>query len=203
MEAFITSCNRPDLMTKTVASLIESTPISRIVINEDGNDLDYDHRAFMGAWPQTNIYLTKGIGQHASISQYLKSLKDDYYLHSEEDWFFFPTYDWISVSLKLMEEYPNVIKVLARKDSPHKCVHDQMIDGIPYGFLEPWMGNDGVRWHGFSWNPGVTFAPFLREFLPFPKFEQDLAEKIHARGYAVIELGIPVYEHIGDGRSTH
>lgn len=189
-------------MVKTVASLIDTTPIRNITINEDSVKLDYDPNYFMDAWPTTHILHSNGIGQHASITEYLESRGEKYYLHSEEDWFYSANYDWVGISLKLMEEHPNVIKVLARKGSPHPCKHDRLVQAIHYGFLEPWE-NEGSVWSGFSWNPGVTRMDLLKEFIQFPKYEQELAERIYAKGYRVIELGIPAYEHIGEGRSTH
>jgi len=204
MEAFITAFNRIDLMSQTVASLNECTELRRIIIHEDSKSPSYNIQAFENGYPNTLIYKTEGIGQHKSIEMFLENNKEKIItLFSEEDWSFFADYDWIKLSVKLLEEYPNVIKVLARKGSPHLCKHTKSAFGIPYGFIEPWQSTDGILWHGFSWNPGVTRADYLREFIPFPKWEQDLAEKIYNKGYRVIELGRPVYEHIGDNKSTH
>jgi hypothetical protein len=145
---------------------------------------------------------SSGIGQHKSIQFFLYGLTDKYYLHLEDDWLFDNSYDWISESVKIMEADPSIIKVLCRNGSPHPCTHDLVSEsGLAYGIIEPWE-NDGIIWHGFSWNPGVTRLDLLKQFVPFGEREQNVAEAIHAAGYKVAELSIPIYTHIGEGRST-
>lgn len=179
MEALITSCGRPDLLACTLSSLYFNQQTELFVtIHEDG--------------------LSK-IGQHKSIEKFIEKTEGKYYLHCEDDWQFENTYDWIKRSIEIMEEDNSIIKVLARHDSPHPCDHDK--NG--YGILQPWQGADGILWHGFSWNPGITRLDLLKQFITFPKWEQELAEQIYNAGYRVAELSRPIYKHIGYGRSTH
>lgn len=207
MDALLTSSNRPDLLRKTLDSFIDQTNkfhLDEVLIHEDfvGN-IGYNIDLLLETFPEVDGCFTRGLGQHGSIEKFLKGYDRDFYIHLEDDWEFNNTYDWIDVSKRIMEEHAHVIKVLARVDSPHPCNHPYMINGIPYGFIDPWTGEDSIKWHGFSWNPGVTRVKYLKEFMPFPKWEQDLAERIYKAGYRVVELGKPVYKHIGDGRSTH
>lgn len=207
MVALITSCGREDLLLKTIGSLTmnQMEPL-KIVIHEDhlGATKENTLRSSLDHWITTD--LTGGIGQHASIEKFLNFFERmAFYLHVEDDWEFKNTYNWIEASMDIMLNHPDVIKVLAREASPHPCSHDHILDhenNIKYGFLQPWE-NDGIKWHGFSWNPGVTRLSMLKQFAPFPKHEQELAERIYNAGYKVAELSIPVYNHIGDGRSTH
>lgn len=71
-----------------------------------------------------------------------------------------------------------------------------------FGYLYPWE-NNGITWSGFSWNPGVTRVEGLRYFMPFQKFEQEVAEDIYKGGLSVVALEQGVCAHIGEGRSTH
>lgn len=209
MLALITSCGRFDLLDKTLRSLQEDLkfPALNFIVHEDsGKD------PVMTAPLRYCSFVDTGkIGQHASIQQFLFSVSSSsrYYLHLEDDWEFNNRYDWIGDSIKILESDDKIIKVLARDNSPHPCEHNRMLeryegdsDPIIFGDIHPWM-NNGILWHGFSWNPGVTRMDLLRKFVPFPKYEQELAEQIHAAGYKVVELARPVYDHIGDGRSTH
>jgi hypothetical protein len=179
MLALLTSCGRIDLLKMTLESLYKDQQSKLFVtIHEDG---------------------LSRTGQHASIQNFLKYNNDKYYLHCEEDWEFNNSYDWISESVKIMESDPTIIKVLCRDGSPHPCCHD-IKKG--YGLLDPWE-NDGIKWHGFSWNPGVTRMDLLKQFIPFANYEQDVAREIYNAGYKVAELIKPIYKHIGNGRSTH
>lgn len=196
MLALLTSCDRHDLLQVTINSLSEKQqyPIN-LVINED---------SIIAVTVSGNYSVTHtlGIGQHHAIEQCLLNQLDKYYLHLEDDWLFENTYDWISESVKIMEADPTVIKVLCRNGSPHPCTHDRVTkSGIAYGILEPWQ-NDSITWCGFSWNPGVTRLDLLQQFIPFRDREESLAASIHLAGYRIAELSIPIYTHIGDGRST-
>lgn len=153
-------------------------------------------------------HLGNRAGQHKSIELFLRDFGGKYYLHCEDDWEFRNYYNWIKASTELLAHDDKIIKVVAREGSPHPCEHKLYIntgtdEPIQYGYIEPWTSTDDINWHGFSWNPGVTRADLLKQFVPFPKWEQDLAEQIYAKGYKVVELAQSVYKHIGDDRSTH
>ena len=201
MLTLITSCNRHDLLIRTIYSLVKDQKHKlAIAINEDS-----DNVCDIPFIPNTmiNTYKLGGKGQHRSIEMFVNAASKNntkYYLHVEDDWEFNNYYDWITESIRIMESDSSIIKVLCRIGSPHPCNHDQEKG---YGILEPWNSSDGNTWHGFSWNPGVTRLDLLREFVPFPKWEQELAENIHKAGYKIAELINPVYKHIGDERSTH
>jgi len=194
MEALITACGRPDLLHQTISSLYEKQEYKFLLtIHED--------------------WLTK-IGQHSSIQTFLHkiTLPEKYYLHCEDDWLFENSYDWIYESIKIMEADPKVIKVLCNSDSPHPCDYNKFTADISrdnvatykraFGYLEPWE-NKGIFWGGFSWNPGVTRVDLLKKFMPFPRWEQELAAEIHGVGYKVARLKDGVCTHIGQNRSTH
>lgn len=211
MKVFITSCGRYDLLKITLRSFTKHQRHlhSGIVIHEDSKDIDGNDFETLGELKhefQFELFGTDGIGQHASIEKFLKGNAGKYAVMLEDDWRFENSYDWIEESIKIMEADPSIIKVLCRKDSPHPCVHDhELMDHqsvCKFGYLQPWE-NNGILWHGFSFNPGVTRLDLLREFVPFGKHEQDLAKAIYDKGYKVVELERGVYTHVGEGRSTH
>lgn len=197
MVTLITSCGRTDLLNRTIDSLLENQKNQLLLcIHEDKPG----HRIRITR--NLNNYIlsnTNGKGQHGSIAEFVKSFSNKYYLHCEDDWEFNNTYNWIAESVKIMEADPMIIKVVCRDGSPHPCAHDTEKG---YGILDPWY-SEGILWHGFTWNPGVTRLDLLKQFIPFGKWEQDVAEAIYKKGYKVAELIKPVYKHIGDGRSTH
>jgi hypothetical protein len=223
MKTLITSCGRFDLLEKTFFSLKEKQKHELdIYINEDSESVSKN------IYLTNNISFTNKIGQHSSIELFLKGydgrdasiVLSKYYLHCEDDWHFNNTYDWIQASINIMEADPTIIKVLCNSDSPHPCQFDRSFFGgyvrnvntnetcfnSPfyryYGYLHPWE-NNGIAWHGFSWNPGVTRLDLLKQFVPFGKHEQDVAKAIYDAGYKVVRLQNGVCHHIGGGRSTH
>lgn len=208
MIALLTSCNRLDLLQKTIQSFYKNQRSAvRIFIHEDAVGIKGGAAVYSSV---SNVFFTNGMGQHKSIEHFLNQndaftmfgLKK-YYLHLEDDFEFTNTFDWIQASIDIMEADPTIIKVLAREDSQHPCVHDREINGVKYGILQANWHHVGITWQGFSWNPGVTRMDLLKNFIPFRKWEQDVAEDIAAAGYKVAELQNKVYRHIGDGRSTH
>jgi hypothetical protein len=198
MLSLLTSCGRFDLLQHTVDSLLKNQQVNLFIdIHEDSNTINFQNKDL----PNINVVFTGGRGQHASIERFLNRYPDQkHYLHLEDDWEFNNDYNWIERSLEIMKQDPSVIKVLCRENSPHPCKHDV---NLGYGYIHPWQAPDGTVWHGFSWNPGVTRLDLLKQFIPFPKWEQELAANIFNAGYKVVELIKPVYKHIGDGRSTH
>lgn len=203
MKALLTSCNRYDLLTQTLDSLLyKQREKLDIVVNEDSIDPEYS-QSKLGATYGCTVIHTNGMGQHASIEAFLRNTRDKYYLHLENDWKFDNKYNWIHASLEIMRRDPKIVKVLCREGSPHPVTHNlDLGNGILYGYLEPWKSDDGTVWSGFSWNPGVTDASILRRMIPFPKFEQQLAERIWKFGYKVVEMKPAIYTHLGEGRST-
>jgi hypothetical protein len=204
MDALLTSCGRFDLLKETFVSLTkwQQFPLA-ITIHEDSKDLKQQSLIIDYFNDGCNLILTSGIGQHLSIERFIKKQDTKYYLHLEDDFLFDNQHDWIQQSIDIMESDSTIIKVLARKDSQHPCVHDKELNGFKYGLLQPNWHHEGITWQGFSWNPGVTRVDLLKKFMPFRKWEQDVAEDIANTGYKVAELGMKVYTHIGDGRSTH
>ncbi len=216
MIALITSCNRHELLQQTIDSLLKDQKQKlAIAINEDSTTV-----MLMPAVPGhiINTYRLDGKGQHHSISLFLFNASKNghrYYLHCEDDWLFDNSYDWIMESVKILQSDPMIIKVLCRADSPHPVVYDRKInkkgyqekvteDEATFGILEPWTDPfKGHKWHGFSWNPGVTRLDLMPQFLPLPETEQQVAEQIYLAEYKVAVLKVGVCTHIGGNQSTH
>ena len=192
MRAFLTSCNRPELLRATLMSLKRTkTPISSIRIHEDCGmtseriaDIDLPV-----------CYVSMNVGQIKSIDRFLKPFSDKYYLHLEDDWIFYNDRDWIADSLELMEKDEKIIKVLSRAENIHDV---KVVNGIQY--LQPTKFYD-QQWFGFGWNCGVTRADLLKQF-DLLQTENDIDLQIHDAGYKVAYLPYTFYKHIGNKNST-
>lgn len=223
MLTLLTSAGRIDLLEKTLESFYKDQQHNiNLIIHEDNQAPDLEGmikyiERFLK--PSDKIVYMNHTNQHKSIEQFLENNESKYFVHLEDDWHFENTYDWITASISIMEANNKVIKVLCREGSPHPCTHSYVYYcnqifygrpvvmppqvGISFGYVDPWPAPDNITWYGFSWNPGVTRFDLLKKFLPFPKWEQELAKNIFDAGYKVVELAKPIYKHIGDGRSTH
>lgn len=202
----ITSCNRPDLLKRTIASFLQynTYPITEWIISEDSgipnvnSELMKEHPEF--TWIQTE----KRRGQIRSIDEAYSHVKTDYVFHLEEDW---ETYKdgAIAESLKIMENTEKVSAVMCRKHDP-RVYH--MSDTPPY--LKCWGG-----WGYYSFNPGLrrmsdykTF--FKSSFATFTnasgggglRSEREVNDFYKDMGYRMALTPDPegYIKHIGDNR---
>jgi glycosyltransferase involved in cell wall biosynthesis len=151
----VTSCNRPDLLEKTIESFLNfnTYPILEWIISEDSgisgvNDkLKQKYPDFK--WLETDVQR----GQIKSIDYAYSHVNTEYIFHLEDDW---ETYcdGAISESIKILKEFPNVSAVMCRNHDP-RVYH--MSDNPP--LLNCW-GN----WGHYSFNPGVRRMSHYRNF---------------------------------------
>jgi glycosyltransferase involved in cell wall biosynthesis len=202
----ITSCNRPDLLKRTIESFLQynTYSISEWIISEDSgipnvnSELMKEHPEF--TWIQPD----KRRGQIRSIDDAYSHVKTDYVFHLEEDW---ETYKdgAIAESLKIIENTEKVSAVMCRKHDP-RVYH--MSDTPPY--LKCWGG-----WGYYSFNPGLrrmsdykTF--FKSSFSTFTnasgggglKSEREVNDFYRNMGYRMALTPDPegYLKHVGDNR---
>jgi hypothetical protein len=140
-----------------------------------------------------NIHVVRmNRGQIKSISHYFENAHGKYYLHLEDDWFFNPrtVQHFIKDSIEIMEQDPNIIKVLSRAEFK---MNTEVKNGIEY-ICETELY--GKVWHGFSWNPGVSRLDLLKA-RNLDQHEHDINLDVHGLGYRVAYLPYNVYTHIG------
>lgn len=190
INAFLTSCNRPDELRRTLKSLEPiRDQISVLTIHED-----CDMKELKGIWQQSGLPLRivrMNRGQIGSICHYMENAKGKYYLHLEDDWLFNHNVNsFIQDSIDIMEQDGNIIKVLAK--GVHK-MNTELINGIEY-ITE--TEHCEQLWYGFSWNPGVTRLDLLSK-RNLNQSEHDINLDIQSIGYRVAYLPYDLYKHIG------
>uniref|UniRef100_A0A6C0EUA7 Glycosyltransferase 2-like domain-containing protein n=1 Tax=viral metagenome TaxID=1070528 RepID=A0A6C0EUA7_9ZZZZ len=202
----ITSCNRPDLLKKTIDSFLQynTYPIHQWIISEDSG-IPNVNSEIMKEHPEfTWIIAENRRGQINSIDEAYSHVTTDYVFHLEEDW---ETYrdGAILESINILETIPNVSAVMCRKHDP-RVYH--MSDNPPY--LTCWGG-----WGYYSFNPGLRRMSDYSDFFgkSFAKFtnakttsglqsERKINDFYREKGYRMALTPNPdgYLQHIGDNR---
>lgn len=202
----ITSCNRPDLLKKTIDSFLafNTYPIYQWIISEDSG-IPNVNLELMNEHPEfTWINAETRRGQIRSIDEAYSHVTTDYVFHLEDDW---ETYHdgAIFESIKILESTPNVSAVMCRKHDP-RVYH--MSDTPPY--LNCWGG-----WGYYSFNPGLRRMSDYSEFFEksFATFtnagnisglqaERKVNDFYREKGYRMALTPNPdgYLRHIGDNR---
>jgi GT2 family glycosyltransferase len=141
----ITSCNRLDLLYRTLASFIEfnTYPVHKIIIIDDSGvpnvleKLKGVNDLFVCVENEINL------GQILSIDKAYAMVETDYVFHLEDDWEFYRS-GFIEKSFEMLNRNSRVINHWLREPNdtnghPHKM-----------GRLSP---NYKGQWHGFTFNP--------------------------------------------------
>jgi glycosyltransferase involved in cell wall biosynthesis len=142
----ITSCNRSDLLQKTIESFLKynSYPIAEYIIIEDSGieDINSD---LISKYPSFKwINSTKPGFQIRAIDEAYAMIKTKYVFHLEDDW---ETYKdgAIEQSIKILENNDKISAVMCRN---HNLGVYHMSDNPP--LLNCWGG-----WGHYSFNPGL------------------------------------------------
>lgn len=164
----ITSCNRPHLLERTLASFImqNTYPILKTMIIDDSgiigcNDMVIEQ--FREALNITSIYNSKNIGQVQSIDKVYSYVRTKWIFHCEEDWIFLRP-GFIEKSMKVFHDNPSE-KIYTVWLRPHNSTsgHPILKDNLNRGYYL--MKKDfsyidkGIT---YTWG-GITFNPGLRK----------------------------------------
>ena len=178
MTLFLTSCNRPHLLKRTLESFMKynTYPLSQAIILEDSGLKginDFAHSILN--CPLTIIYNETRMGQMKSIENGLQYLCTPYVFHCEEDWEFYD-YGFIEKSMEILKQNKYVTSVWLRSyhelQTMYKfpiisvdtwirvCNKSDILSSDTYRIIGPHIGN-------FSWNPGLKTLEVAKKFAPY------------------------------------
>lgn len=202
----ITSCGRPDLLERSLVSLISfpDLPFKQVIIIEDsGTDCNSEMEKLL---PQfTWIKNKKRLGQIISIDRAYSHVKTPYILHTEDDWCFLKD-GFVQPSIDILEKHPEVCMVGLRG------IEDTMTQPVlkdrDYLYLDPTFKG---HWHGFRFNPGLRRLSDWKKIGGYSKHttfnfkspadsEIDIAKVYYDMGMVAALLPEKYVEHIGRGR---
>lgn len=212
----ITSCNRWDLLEKTLRSFyaMNDYPIRETIIFEDGRMIPESFREKFKHHRIKWLHSDVNVGQVVAIDTLYQNVKTEYVFHCEDDWQFIRP-GFIQDSMKILEadEGRKIVTVWLRGLNYGRIMHpleqgEKIIGGVACKYLQL---NYAKTWHGFTWNPGLRRMSDYNLAAPFSKIaefnpeiahtaEAKVGQFYHSFGYRAVTLFETYVKHIGDGR---
>jgi hypothetical protein len=156
----VTSCDRHDLLKRTLQSFISCTSINpfETIIYEDSAAPRPAWLDEFGVRLGAIRWLSEGKrrGQAYAIDRLYSNIHSELVFHTEDDWEFHES-GFLSKSFNILCAHPDISMVTLRSEWNHPLVDD------PRGFkiAEPYWGGD---WGGTCWNPGLRRLSDFRRF---------------------------------------
>lgn len=162
---FLTSCNRPYLLQKTLESFVKynTYPIEYGVIVEDsGLKGINDFAHLIVPFPLKIIYSEERRGQMKSIENGLQYLNTKYVFHCEEDWEFY-NYEFIEDSIRILKKNDKITCVRLR-------AFDELISRYNFDITKV-ENEDYYKVNGYltsySFNPSLRTMEIQTMFTPY------------------------------------
>jgi GT2 family glycosyltransferase len=211
----ITSCNRLDLLEKTISSFksVNSYKIDEYIICDDsGSKQISDSIKDKYSDEFTIIQNEKQLGLSSSLDNLFKSVNNEYIFHCEDDWFFDSNPNLLKDSLDILEEFDNIHQIYVRHqyNNPHPQIGEVLTTKTGVGFKlidQNFITSQTHNWNGFSWNPGLRRKSDYLKMFPkgFSEFGDEYNCANHTRKYnyqSAILLNTSCY-HIGHKRTQN
>jgi len=212
----ITSCDRLDLLERTVESFNEMNtyPIKEFIIIEDSGKPEV-HEALKALYPDYHLILNEeNIGLIRSVDKAYAQVTTPYVFHTEDDYEYVKP-GFVEDSLKIMEDNSWIMQVWISN------IHNQPIDeaicetgGVKFRLV----GVDGMNgiWHGFTFAPGLRSMDGYEKTRPWTQWSEEgtflaareceIGREYFRQGYRAASL-LNIFKdgyckHIGGGRAT-
>jgi len=209
----ITSCDRHDLLKRTLESFIQMVdlqPQETFIVEDGPTPMPY--------WLKENIHYFASrlgkitwinndcrMGQIYSADRLMALVKTDYVFWLEDDWEFTQR-GFLRDSKQILDSHPSVIQISLRGDTGwHPLLSDSR---FAFKLAEPgWREG----WGGFSFNPGLRRRADYQRIGSYGRHtsygtsglghEMELSKLYLGLGYVIADLGRPIAVHTGGGRS--
>ncbi len=208
----ITSCNRFDLLERTIDSFLKLNkyPIKKYILNEDSGNTEIINKILNKYGNLFHIIRNpKNEGLLKSVDNLYKLVETEYIFHTEDDWYFQSNSNFITDSLEILENNKNIHQIWLRKNIPNEWIEPKIIDNKYQIIKYPHLGG----WCGFSFNPGLRrksdYLKMFPEGYNKHKISNDIGicelecNNIAAlNGYRAAILTNPTCVHIGIGNKA-
>ncbi len=205
----ITSCNRFDLLEKTLTSFMKfnTYPIKDYHLHNDGGSLHLDR--IQKKFPFINIiHSSPRIGYSKSLDKLLQLVETEYVFTLEDDWKFHQNPGFIEKSLLILNACRDLHQVWIRdiedhghpQGDPYEIFPNIMVRDVDYGYKK--------IWNGFSLNPGLRRMSDWKKWFPNGLSycgdgdEATLAQHTAKFGYRAVSLVNSSMVHLGWNRRS-
>jgi hypothetical protein len=206
LTVILTSCNRPDLLEKTIDSFIKinTYPVKEFLLHNDGPDKFLRRHKLKYPFIQFH-HSPQRIGYSRSLDLLLAKVTTDWVHTLEDDWLFYQNPGFIERSMKILQEHDDIHQVWIRdeKDFGHPLGQSIVLSGI---HVKPVMPGYRKVWNGFSLNPGLRRMSDWKKFFPNGLAEYGdeavLAERTKQFNYKAVCLVDSSIKHLGWSRRS-
>ena len=199
----LTSCNRFDLLQKTLTSLfshLDIAPKEFILVEDSGNTQIYDVVAKFEQ-PIRVILNPQNLGQIKSIDLAYSQVTTPYIFHCEDDWTFIRS-GFIQESFQLLEKLPHasLIQLRGRAENP-------VLGNLPLKVsldISYFLATKKLdkRYFGYSFNPSMRRLSDYQLVQPFQRIgnERQISWVFKQLNFLTAHLENPAVTHLGDQR---
>ena len=202
----LTIGKRPDLLKRTLESLLASVQFKHIIAINDFRD-EATNEMFKRLCPEGQlISLDHQLGHHKAVDHMYRLISTPYVFHCEDDWVFDESIDLHSAML-LLEANANISQVCLRKVADFRMPEDAralILDCEENGHRYHRLDKLHAQWHGFTFNPHLAKLDVWKQlggFAPFKK-ERHISRHIRSQGGFTAYMFPGCCEHIGEFQSV-
>jgi len=216
----ITTCKRYDLFIQTINSMKKMwKDLDKVdyFFCVDDNSSEADRVDMQDKYPFFDYYMKseneKGHRESMNIIwNKLNEIKPTYWIHMEDDWYYFKSNNFVTRGIELLEKYKdqNIHQLVFNRNYGLTMSDMNRTGGI---ILEPGillhekkenvMGKNCSYWPHYSLQPSIVRTSVILELGNYDSvnsfFERDYADKYFAQGYKTMFFDFIHSIHIGKG----
>lgn len=202
----LTIGKRPDLLKKTLDSLLSIGEFKHIVAINDFRDAP-TNEMFTRLCPEGQlISLDQQLGHHKAVDHMYRTISTPYVFHCEDDWFFDKSMD-LNSAMQLLDANANISQVCFRKIADFHLTENansQVMECQENGRVFYRLDKLHPQWHGYTFNPHLAKLDVWKQlggFAPFKK-ERHISRHLRSKDCFTAYMNPGSCEHIGELQSV-
>lgn len=202
----LTIGKRPDLLKKTLESLLPHINCKHIIAINDFRD-EPTNEMFRHICPDGQlISLTHQLGHHKAVDHMYQFVSTRLVLHCEDDWVFDRSID-LTGAIQLLDTNERISQVCLRKISDFQLTESEselVLKCQENGYNYFRLDNLHTQWHGYTFNPHLAKLDYWRLLGGFTQFkkERHISRHLRSKGRFTAYMNPGYCEHIGELQSV-